>query len=306
MKKISYIAVLAGLLAIASACRHTPSKKKAGLNPVQANQMEKALLLMKDSKFEMAALIYDDLARHVSDSRIRVFNLFNSGVAYKEAGQCEKALLRFRQLLESAPPPSFKARGLMEISFVYECLGDSEKSLLSLQDAGPLISRLPFDLRQWVYPARLSIAYAGAGNKQSAEVYKSLVLDRIAKSAPYFSDDKLEPLSRAFYIMGRFYSSGESFSHTSFLRSFAYRQLYLLQSWFLTDTAWSKSAQKELGSLLDKLAVALSESQETAGRKGALIQAINDARVLIKRENNKDLSLFYEKKVQPALKLLSS
>ena len=261
---------------------------------------------MKDGQPEKAAVIYDELARQVSDPKARILSLFNAGVAYKEAGRCESALIRLRRLLESvSKAPSFKVRGLMEISCVYECLGDSEKSLLSLKDAEPLLLHLPLALRQMLYPARLSIAYAGAGNSQEAETYKFLVLERLTRFARHFSDEDSEGLSRTFYIMGRSYAKGKALSQPDFLRSFNYHQLYLLQAWFLTDTLWSKTAQKELGLLLDKLAAALANPKQRQKYKNILIQAINDARVLIKRENDKKLSDFYEKKAQPLLKLLS-
>ena len=113
--------------------------------------------------------------------------LFNAGVAYKEAGQCKKALIRYRQLLDrSLKQLPFKARGLMEISYVYECLGEIELAFLSLKDAEQVRSSLPWILNQIVYPARLAIAHAKLAQMTEAERYKSLSLTRVLQSKTAF------------------------------------------------------------------------------------------------------------------------
>ena len=288
----------------------SPSKRanKNSLTQEQIDKMDQALLLMENQEFLKGAGIYDELAQTLKDKSSQILMFFNAGVAYKESGQCKKALIRYRQLLDrSLKQPSFKARGLMEISYIYECLGNTELSFLSLKDAEKVRSSLPWILNQIVYPARLAIAHARLGKIAQAEHYKSLSLTRILQSKTAFSSEKElnEQMSRIFYLMGRSFVKTENLKAESFFQSFSYHQLYLLQSLFLKDKIWSKLSKKELEFLFDKLVFALSKFKDKQKYRKLLVRTIEDAHVLIKKEKSKKWEVFYSKKSKPVLKLLS-
>ena len=92
----------------------------------------------------------------------------------------------------------------MEISYVYECLGNKELAFVSLKDLEPFLSSLPWFLAQIVYPARLALAQARLGQMVSAESYNSLSLTRILQSKKAFSSEKElnEHISRLFLSYG--------------------------------------------------------------------------------------------------------
>lgn len=292
-------------------CCISPSKRagKISLSQEQIHQMDQAFLFMKNKDFLKGAQIYDSLAHNLKDNSSKALMLFNSGVAYKSAGQCRKALARLRKLLDvSLKKSSFKARGLLEISYTYECLGDRDLAFFSLKDIEKIHSFLPWGLRKTVYPARLAIAHARLGQLSQAEHYKSLSLAEILQSRGLFSSENElnEQLSRLFYLMGRSYVRKEHILPEAFLQSFPYHQLFLLQSLFLKNKTWSDLSKKELDSLFNKLDYALSKVKNKEKHKKSLIQSIDSARQLIKRENFKQWENFYSKRSKSILKLLSS
>lgn len=286
----------------------SPTKKKFSLNQTQIDKMNQALSFMKNKEFLKGAFIYDELARTLKDDSSNFLILFNAGVAYKEAGQCKKALIRFRKLLDhSLNDLNFKARGLIEISYVYECLGDDELAFLSLKDTEKLLSSLPRILAEVVYPARLAIAHARLEQRPKAEHYRFLSLTKVLQAKKAFSSEKElnEQVSRMFYLMGRSYVKKENIKASAFFKAFSYHQLYLLQSLFLKDKTWSKLAETELNLLFEKLIFSLSNLKNRQKYKKLITQTLEEARVLIKKENSKKLENFYSKKSQAVLKLLS-
>lgn len=290
-------------------CASSPKKeKKISLSQEQIDQMDQALSLMKSKEFAKAAEIYDELGRGLTDASSKALMLFNAGTAYKEAGQCKKALSRFRKLLDaSLKLPVFKARGLVEISYVYECLGKADLAFMSLKDGQKLSGSLPWDIRQIVYPARLAIARARLGHGAKAESYKRLALDRVLRSkSAYSSEEELSGrMSRLFYMMGRSYIQKSYIQTESFIRAFPYHQLFLLQSLFLKNKDWAGEAKKELEGLFGKLLFALSSLSEK-GRlkyKKAAGQAIKEGMALTKKERSKEWEMFYSSQADKILKL---
>ena len=287
---------------------HSKKTSKFSLTQEHMDQMDQALMFMKNKEFLKGAWIYDELAHTLTDSSSKILMLFNSGSAYKEAGQCKKALVRFRELLDrSLKSLPFKARGLMEISYVYECLGRTDLAFVSLKDVQKFRSSLPWVLNQIVYPARLSIAYARLGQSSKTEHYKSLALTRILQSkTAFFSEKELnERVSRMFYLMGRSYVQKDHIQPEAFFKVFPHHQLFLLQSIFLKDETWSTLSQQELNLLFDKLNFALSQFKNKQKYKKLLTQAIEEAHKLIQNEQSKKWESFYYKKSQTVLKLLS-
>jgi len=290
-------------------CRSfTKKAKTVSFSEDQINQMDQALVFMQNQEFLNGAKTYDELSQALKDSSSQSLMLFNAGVAYKEAGQCDKALLRLRKLLDrSLKDPSFKARGLMEISYIYECLGDEELVFLSLKDAGQVRVSLPWILNQVVYPARLAMAYARLGQISKAEHYKSLSLTKILQSKTAFSSEQelSEQVSRMFYLMGRSYVKKEHIQPEAFFKAFPYHQLFLLQSLFFKHKTWSDLSQKELENLFDKLLFAVRGFKDKHKYKKLLEQAMQNALVLIRKEKSKKWESFYSKKSDKVLRLLS-
>ena len=281
---------------------------KPELSQEQLEQMEQALELMKQKKFLKAGSLYDQLSVSLKDSSAKILMLFNAGVSYKSAGECEKALLRQRSTLDhSLKIPEFKSRSLLELSSIYECLGKTEMSLLSLKDLDKFRAALPWNWNHILYPARLSIALAGLGYTAKANQYKSISLKKILEYKKTFTKEKKmqEEISQIFYLMGRSYVKTDHLKATHFVQSFFYHQLFLLQALFLKDKTWSKMAEKELDSLFDKLILALPQLKEKEQYKKTIKETLKTGKTLIEKEKSKKWTNFYNKKSRSILKLLS-
>ena len=286
-----------------------PKRKKNSLTQEQFRQMDQALSFSQNQEFLKGAAIYDQLFHTLKNKSAKILVLFNSGVAYKEAGHCDKALLRYRKLLDQAVKGSlFKARGLIEISYAYECLGKDELAFISLKDADPGLNSLPWTLSQLVYPARLAIAQARLGKVAKANYYRDLSLERVLQSKTVFSSEKElnDTISRMFYIMGRSYVQQKHIRSGAFFMAFPYHQIYLLQSLFLRHKIWSEFATKELDLLFEKLIFTLLKIEDRQKYKKHLSEALTDAHVLIKKEKSKKWEDWYLKKSQSVLKILSN
>ena len=281
--------------------------KKPKLSQEQLEQMEQALSLMKDKEFMKAGSLYDQLSVSLTDSSAKIFMLFNAGVSYREAGACEKALLRQRSALDhSLKFPGFKSRSLLELSYIYECLGETEMTLLTLKDLKKFRNSLPWDWNHILYPARLSLAFSRWGNKTEADKYKSMSLKQILKYKKTFSIEKdmQEKISQIFYLMGRSYVKKERLNAPAFGQAFFYHQLFLLQAVFFKDKTWSKMAEMELQSLFKKLVFSISQLKDKDKYKKSLQEDLKIGRLLVEREKSKKWLAFYDKKSHLILKPL--
>ena len=273
------------------------------------NQMEKALSLMKNKEFIKAGKLYDELSVSLKDSSSKILMLFNAGVSYKEAGKCNKAILRQRSVLDhSLKIPELKARSLLELSYIYECLGNNEMTLLILKDLKKFREALPLDWNQILYPARLALAFARMDDKKSADEYNSLSLKKVLDYRKIFSKDTqlTDYISRIFYLMGRSYVKKENIKADSFLSAFFYHQLFLLQSLFLKDKIWSKMAENELNLLFDKLSFSLTQlpKKEKEKYKKIITKALKAGKALAEKEKSTKWINFYNKKYKTVLKFL--
>ena len=282
--------------------------KYTKLSQEQIKQMEQALSLMKQKEFIKAGSLYDKLSVSLKDSSAKTLMLFNSGVSYKEAGECRKALLRQKSVIDhSLKIPDFKSRSLLELSYIHECLGDMEMSLLTLKDLENFRKALPWDWNHILYPARLSLAYAGMSEKAQAEKYKSLSLKNILKHKQTISTEieMQKRISQMFYLMGRSYVKTDHLKAPAFLQAFFYHQLFLLQAVFLKDKTWSKMAEKELILLFDKLIFAVSQIKNKTQYKADIKKSLNAGKLLVEKEKSKKWINFYDKKSRSILKQLS-
>ena len=290
------------------ACQLTGKKRSTpDLTPLQTLNMNKALELVQAGEFLKAAAIYDGLAKELRNKPSEVVFLFNSGSSYREGGNCSSAVQRYRHLLDrSLNEPLFKTRGLLEISYSYECLGDIKAAYLSLADINSLRNHLPKEIQIAVYPARLSIAHAYFQQFSKADGYESLALNGILQlKMKYSSEEEIKKnLSRVFYNMGRVYFKKKHLKPKAFLSAFPYHQLYLLQSIFLQDPFWSAKSRTALTTAFEMLEQALQEKKVRSQYKDYILLSLKEGRLLVKKENNAELKSFYLKlfqKIRPFL-----
>ena len=293
---------------LTGACQLAKKKPfKPDLNPLQTANMNKALELVKAGEFLKAASLYDELARELKNKPSEIVFLFNSGSSYREGGNCASSIQRYQRLLDrSLNEALFKTRGLLEISYSYECLGNMKAAYLSLADINSLRNHLPKEIRIAVYPARLSIAHAHFQQFNKADGYQSLALNGILQlKMQYSSEESLKKeLSRVFYNMGRIYTKKEHLKPKAFLSAFPYHQLYLLQSLFLQDDFWSPKAKETLSHTFEMLQLSLKEKQMKTQFKDYILLSLKEGELLVKKENKPELKSFYSKlfkKIRPLL-----
>ena len=300
--------IVTGIFVLSCASRPA-SIKKSQLSPQQIQQLEMGKQFMINENFSKAAQIYDSLSLALKNSSAQVLALYNAGVAHRSDGKCRESLDRFRSLLQKSFKKftNFKAHALLEISFSYECLGQQDLSLSSLKDLEKFLLELPVATREILYPARLALAWAKNSDSEQAQAYQSLSLNKIIDYQKSFSNkEKLnKDLSRLFYLMGKSFETKEALKAESFIPSFFYHQLFLLQAWFLDHKPWSQTAQTELTQLFDKLSYTLSQSPNPQEYKKTVEKALKAGSVMIQNEKKPSWRAFYNKQSQKIKPLLS-
>ena len=288
-------------LFLASSCRLSDKKPPSvDLTPLQTANMTKALELVKSGEFLKAAQLYDQLAREQRGKPSEVVFLFNGGSSYREGGDCTRSVQRYQRLLDiSFKEPLFKARGLVEISYSYECLGDIKAGYLALSDANSLRGHLPENFQRAIYPARLSLAHARFQQFDKADSYQSLALNGILQlKMEYPSEEALKKgLSRIFYDMGRIHlRQSAHLEPEAFISAFPYHQLYLLQALFLRDDFWSERAEKELLEAFKNLHLSFVRKKSLKVQyKDYILLSLKEGRILVEKEKPPGLKSFYIK-----------
>ena len=271
------------------------------LTAKQIQSMNQAQEYIHKEEFKKAAEIYDTLAKSLRGKPLEVMMLFNGGSSYREAGDCETAVTRYRRLLDRALKHiRFKARGLLEISFAYECLGQTRLSFLSLKDVAAFRESLPLEFQRTVYPARLGIAYAAMEQPRQSLSYQSLALNGILQLKRHYSSEKdlSHNLSRLFYFMGRSYTLKSNLDPVPFILSFPHHQLYLLQSIFLKDKTWSSRSEKELSVVFEKLKKALDSPDLRKKYKNHILTALKKGEILSQNETDSFFTVSYKAKAK--------
>ena len=310
MKNLVSAAACFLLVLPAVSCRSVQRlPRPSDLSPAQLKMMSQALELAKKQEFLKAAEIYDELARLLRGRRPETMMLFNAGSSYREAGRCGLSVSRYSRLLELSlkKQPAFAARGLLEISFSYECLGDSKAVFLALRDARAFEDYMPLDLSAVLWVARIGIALARQGRIGPAEESKSKALTLTLQLKEAYSSERemRERLSRIFYLMGRSYISKEALKKNgrlkAFLQALPHYQAYLLQSVFLSGGSWTKLAERELSRVFEKLQSALRASKSGQEHKKAVLAALEEGAGLAEKEKSKKWRDFYRERTKKIL-----
>ena len=270
---------------------------ESDLTPLQKQKTERALQLVQSSEFLKAASLYDGLALELKGETPEILFLFNAGGSYRKAGDCARSALRYQSLLDRALNyPLFKARGLLEVSYSYECLGKLKAGRMALLDIKSLDRHLPPEIRLTVYPARTSLAFARFQQFDQADFFRALALNGAMQLRLDYSDEKSlkEGLSRLFFSMGRVYDQKENLDPKAFISAFPYHQLYLLQSVFLNGGLWSSKSQTEIKKAFKLLRLSL-KSPPSSRLKDYVRLSLKEGKLLTEREKKPSLILFYSK-----------
>ena len=290
-------------------CASSPQKiTRSQFNEFQFQKLEEAFKLMEKKEFLKAGQIYDSLSINSKGSPIQILSLYNAGLAYKSAGNCKTSLSRFRSVLDKSFKKlhEYQAISLLEMSLVYECLGQNDNSLSSLKDLEKKLNFLALNFQQILYPARLSIAWSKQGDFKKASLYQSIAFSKILEYKKRLDKKSVkEEISRLFYLMGKSYVKKEYLQEAPFISSFLYHQIFLLQSLFMKNKKWSSKAQIELDQLFENVIELLSQAEDKQKHKKIMEKSLKIGSSLVEKEKSKKWTTYYNKKSKLIQKALS-
>jgi tetratricopeptide (TPR) repeat protein len=210
-------------------------------------QLEQALEDLANENYTSAAHILEQLIKEKPVSEFDLVILYNSAVAREGLKNCEVAAERYRSVARIANKrfDRVAALALYRLGFAYDCLGDSQKSVVAFLDARKASKSLPPDVATAELPARLAAGYASLGRQKEALHYfdeASGGLKRLLSRAKGGSADKKLAAS-TMYAMGRL---SETNDPVTFARMLSMQQPFLLQSAELAAGPSSSRAKSDL------------------------------------------------------------
>lgn len=256
------IALAISLLAIA-AC--SSSQKKAELAEKQEMaeeskrpRFEQGLKALDNNRFADAAKIFDGLLVSKPGTELDLITVYNSGAAYEGMGDCPKAAERFREVVRSSAGKfkRIEAQAFYRLSFMYECMGQDNKSIAALIDAKKRSADLSFAVANAEIPARLAAGYARIGNRAKALEYFALADKGLKKIiAQEEGRRQHEILAQSLYYMGQLNPAQRRADGdpVAFLQGLSLQQPYLLQSVEMNSSPWSARAHDDINTAYDNI-----------------------------------------------------
>ncbi len=243
------------LLFVLAACASKPKMDDDVLTPdpqaAKLPKFEQGLKALDQEHFKEAAAIFDKLLVSKPATELDLITLFNSGSAYEGLGDCKKASERYREVVRSSAGKysNIEAQSFYRLSFMYECLGQDNKSVIALLDAKKRGSSLPYATLYAEIPARLAAGYARIGNRTKALEYFKLASQGLKKMVAEEQGHRQQQiLAQSLFIMGQLNPAQRRAENDaiSFLKGLSMQQPYLLQAVELNQQPWSQKAADDL------------------------------------------------------------
>lgn len=237
---------IAGLLAL-SACA-TISAPPTEAPPVEVSPEERdfqtSQVLLDTQKPAEAEQAFRNFQRLYPQSRYLMLSRMGVARALEAQERWSEAADGYRliQKLSATYQPEIAAQALYRLSFCYEALGDDDRAVATLLDAGRRQKFLPEEIALAEIPARLAMLYEKAQNKPEAERYIAQAQKGIAmlQGKPELSK---QILAKAYYQMGRVSLNQISSSNfSSVVRALKAVQMYPIRSIALNQAPWSQES----------------------------------------------------------------
>ena len=237
--------------------------------PEVKKKFQDSIRLMESGRYKNAIQGFSAIIKNNKKGLLNWSARFNIASSYQKMKNCEKSKEIFSKLAGDIDDSAFKTQALLQLHYAYECLGDLEMSLLVLKDVEKKDRNLSESSRLVEIPARFSILYAQTQNEKKSLFYANKAFEGIEFVKAPIKDSTIasKMASKLFYFMGRSLVTGASLNLKHYLLAFSHHQIYLVQSYLLSDPLWSPQAEKELGRLYDKL---LPAYQKSAAKKKLL------------------------------------
>ena len=166
------------LISCASLKKEDSIKQKS--IPVSKQDMslfEKAFKDLGNKQYSLVIPIFEKLAKKYQGQDLEWASLYNLASAYKELNQCKKAESTYHRLIPKVEQyRHLKPRIYLSLSYVYECLGQPEKTLITLKEGiNYMASDSTEDIKLIEYPARLALAYIRMNeDKRGLDIQKTV------------------------------------------------------------------------------------------------------------------------------------
>lgn len=261
----------------------TNSKSNSGGADTESEDskaLEEALRDLEIENYTAASITLQRLAKKDPASEMDLVVLYNLGVAREGLGQCKEAEDVYRSVarISNKKFERIEALALYRLGFVFECQGQTQKSIIAFLDARKRRSQLPQDIADAELPARLAAGYASLGrrkealgffNEASSGLKRILAQNRGSKKHTAF-------LSRTLLAMGKI---SETSDPLIFVRMLTMQQPFLLQAAELSARTEAQKANRELIRAYDRL-LDLGKSVNPNQARNFYIEGIKAAREL--------------------------
>lgn len=280
-------------------------------NTKYQKEFKSSLENMESGRYRLAIEGFTAIAKKQKTGHLKWSSLFNAGSAYLKLKKCHKSKTIFSDLIKQVSDDyNFKVQILFQLHYSYECLNEPRKALAVLKNVDKRKSSLSEEVRLVEIPARFSILYAQLRNKNQALFFQNLALKGLQtiKSAVRDEATIKRKASKLFYIMGHSRVHEQYIKISEYLMALPYHQIYLTQSFLLSDSVWSPQSEKELKSLYSKLWPAykkLSANQKKL-YKNKIIQSINNFQKIAHDSHSKELEKLLSSIVTKALNMMKN
>jgi len=254
---------LAGSESAATAAKISAEKQQVQM------EFNNALALLDLGKFSEAGRKFKQILTKYPNTDLELLIVYNLGGALEGLKRCDRAVKRYRQVLQRSAGKfkKLEAKALLRMSYSYECVGDDAKvvaSLLDLQKRGSFLGK---EVSLAEIPARLAAAYSRLNNEYLAQSYFLKAQEGLKQLNTNFRTPgkKRELLARTLFHMGSMQKhSLESMTTKSFLESQKYLQNYLLMSVELNDVRWSPRSAEEILEGYDKIFAKIKQEEPSS------------------------------------------
>jgi len=242
------------LLMLAIGCTSAPKKKSAVSQDTTQSRMDEGMAAMQRSDFSAAAAVFDKMLVQKPASEFDLIILYNAGVAHESMSECKRATELYRKAVSGAVAlklPRVEAEAFYRLSLAYECLGDDQKTIVSLLDTKKRSKNLVPEIASCELPARLAAAYARIGQRDKALQYfheASNGLKVALTQSGTTTRIQQQFAAKTLYAMGTLtpVQKGLNGDSKGFLSALSMQQPYLLQSAELNIAPESRQAADEL------------------------------------------------------------
>lgn len=309
MKKILLLVFLLFLSSCSSADKK--AQKQLSVSPRLKREFKVAMDNLERGRYQLAIEGFESIAKKQKTGHLKWSSLFNAGSAYLKLKKCQKSKTVLSDLAKQVDDKyNFKPQVLLQLHYSYECLNEPRKALAVLKTVDKNRYPLMEEVKLVEIPARFSILYAQIKNSNQALFFQNLALKGLQTIKSSIKDEVIlkNTASKLFYIMGHSRVHEQHIKIHEYLLALPYHQIYLTQSFLLSDPIWSSQSKEELTGLYSKLWPAYKRLPEKQKKlyKGKIIQSINNFQKIARDSHSKELESLLSSIVKKALVIMKN